>query len=1315
MKTKSKKSIFHISNEYENPYQATLKNTFTDNETLNKPENSSYYDTLNNKTSFNKKINTIRTKPLSLDFNSFKSVSVSNDKKNGSILNQFSKRQTILNTVENKKSLQIPVITFQKNRSTLVLDDERIKMIMSNEFINDTENCNCGNFLANRYLKNELLRIKKQNIKLEDLVSFLNKKVENYQNLMIKMTNENRELRNHEIVRNYNFNEYNGHLNISSNINNEKSHVDNFFNNTLVNHRNSKFNRITDDININIRSENNNSISNKHKNSLSSKRKSLHRSSFYMGTSNDKALETLVERSEKENSSKLKKSIDNLKRFSMLNLKTSKFNAKLENNINSKNNNPIIDIADENRNNEEIEGINFDLNVNNTYNSKRKGSLLSNLGIHTTVQIDNNEEIKNDNNENHSNNKIGKKPFMMYTKLINLAAKKNIDEINITSLSHLKKNLNKINNSNITSNLYVNSNNEVLNNIKKSNNSRLNENTYNNNNNNNINIDVNNKAIISSFDEIEKIKKLKENKDIKFKTNNIQLNTSNSTSIIIKDKNLNSSSPLKQNGQIANNSNIKNKSNPTSLLSIINSASINDNLDDKIFEKIGVKQTNAQINHYNKIKAMSLINSNKTNTNHMNSFLSMSEKHLTGFINNELVEELGEIIGPNFIPILAKFNKEQLAAFSDMIKQLIKDYQQSVSLITLIKKFLRITLMKSQSDNDMSFEEALESIRVQTNLILDCDRTSVFVYDKGSDMLILYGKKENLKYTSGTLGNDYLKEDVINQIGLEKIPNTYQSGGVYGRHAKNKTNTIINSKSFHSKISLNSSSEMDENMKFDKKSSSNDLKDLSKNFRKSNFNKQNTISESSNIGYSLKKKNSKSFDNYKIETMKTKTSFKSELLKKTKIVSKIEKPTTESIFNLIKCPVDKGIAGWVYTNGAKLNIEDAYQDYRFNKEVDKKIGYKTKTILCFPLVDEKKQIFGVIQAINKKNGKSFTKDDEELMEIFCFRTCQILKGCLKSEKQGEIITMYKYLVDFNQKSLFIKNKKDLKMLLIEFLKLCFNSRFVKIFYVEKEYNTSLRKINSNNDSDSDRNNHYKKINTMNSNNSSKDNSEIAEEMKDEVKTDLKKNQRKSVYEMIQLGPRKSNGFFSSFETFLKKINDKNFTEFEAKKRDYEKPQDNPHNYTYYLVDYNNYSQERMIAQNCKNSIVGKCFFEKMYVGYNSKEDTCLYNEKVDIETCNSIYTFPIFKKYSEKGINSNSENLIKDNNSEITLEDDEFENNCLSAVKNKNDHSSLYMIVQCEWREKLMEENLNISQNDQNVLEELVKSIFYISKIIDNK
>lgn len=81
----------------------------------------------------------------------------------------------------------------------------------------------------------------------------------------------------------------------------------------------------------------------------------------------------------------------------------------------------------------------------------------------------------------------------------------------------------------------------------------------------------------------------------------------------------------------------------------------------------------------------------------------------------------------------------------------------------------------------------------------------------------------------------------------------------------------------------------------------------------------------------------------------------------------------------IRLPIGKGIAGYVAQTGETINLIDAYQDPRFNPEVDMKTGYRTKTMLCQPIKDKDGKIVGVFQLINKKDG-IFTKRDEEMLD-----------------------------------------------------------------------------------------------------------------------------------------------------------------------------------------------------------------------------------------------------------------------------------------------------------------------------------------------
>ncbi len=80
----------------------------------------------------------------------------------------------------------------------------------------------------------------------------------------------------------------------------------------------------------------------------------------------------------------------------------------------------------------------------------------------------------------------------------------------------------------------------------------------------------------------------------------------------------------------------------------------------------------------------------------------------------------------------------------------------------------------------------------------------------------------------------------------------------------------------------------------------------------------------------------------------------------------------------IRFPIGKGIAGHVARTGEVLNIPDAYADSRFNPEVDKKTGYRTRNLLTMPMYNKRNEIIGVFQVLNKKEGP-FTSDDEELL------------------------------------------------------------------------------------------------------------------------------------------------------------------------------------------------------------------------------------------------------------------------------------------------------------------------------------------------
>jgi len=78
----------------------------------------------------------------------------------------------------------------------------------------------------------------------------------------------------------------------------------------------------------------------------------------------------------------------------------------------------------------------------------------------------------------------------------------------------------------------------------------------------------------------------------------------------------------------------------------------------------------------------------------------------------------------------------------------------------------------------------------------------------------------------------------------------------------------------------------------------------------------------------------------------------------------------------IRIPLGSGIAGAVAKSGQAINIPEAYADERFNRAVDKLTGYRTRSILCLPVINHQGEVFAVAQLLNRKDGQPFDQDDE---------------------------------------------------------------------------------------------------------------------------------------------------------------------------------------------------------------------------------------------------------------------------------------------------------------------------------------------------
>jgi signal transduction histidine kinase len=102
----------------------------------------------------------------------------------------------------------------------------------------------------------------------------------------------------------------------------------------------------------------------------------------------------------------------------------------------------------------------------------------------------------------------------------------------------------------------------------------------------------------------------------------------------------------------------------------------------------------------------------------------------------------------------------------------------------------------------------------------------------------------------------------------------------------------------------------------------------------------------------------------------------------------------------IRLHVGHGIAGWVAEHREAVLIKDAYDDDRFNPEFDKKSGFRTRSILCIPVMDPEnaEDIIGVIQVLNKTSGH-FGNEDLGLLEVIA---TQVAIGLKNSELYSKL-------------------------------------------------------------------------------------------------------------------------------------------------------------------------------------------------------------------------------------------------------------------------------------------------------------------------
>ncbi|HET8772381.1 MAG TPA: sensor domain-containing diguanylate cyclase, partial [Thermoanaerobaculia bacterium] len=96
-----------------------------------------------------------------------------------------------------------------------------------------------------------------------------------------------------------------------------------------------------------------------------------------------------------------------------------------------------------------------------------------------------------------------------------------------------------------------------------------------------------------------------------------------------------------------------------------------------------------------------------------------------------------------------------------------------------------------------------------------------------------------------------------------------------------------------------------------------------------------------------------------------------------------------------------GIVGRVYQSGTPHLSADAQTDQYFYNNIDEQIGFTTHSIVAVPVYIGK-HVCGVLELINRLEGKTFTRRDMTLLEIFAGYTSFTLQNALDAKRAHEL-------------------------------------------------------------------------------------------------------------------------------------------------------------------------------------------------------------------------------------------------------------------------------------------------------------------------
>jgi len=122
-------------------------------------------------------------------------------------------------------------------------------------------------------------------------------------------------------------------------------------------------------------------------------------------------------------------------------------------------------------------------------------------------------------------------------------------------------------------------------------------------------------------------------------------------------------------------------------------------------------------------------------------------------------------------------------------------------------------------------------------------------------------------------------------------------------------------------------------------------------------------------------------------------------------------PGSAAVMKDVVISLKQGLVGEAVRSMRPLNIEDAYKNPNFNRKVDDETGFRTKSILCVPIM-KRGRVLAVLQCMNKNAADStlFTELDTFLLYVVGYAMADVVQQCRTAEVHERLVTRKNSLI-----------------------------------------------------------------------------------------------------------------------------------------------------------------------------------------------------------------------------------------------------------------------------------------------------------------